>query len=333
MAFVGDSFRLCFMSLPASRRATAVLCALIVCLSLHCAPLHGDEFDDVEREVLSAEADFPSARSVAEELPPGREGLDNAKFLDPDAAEFDRWDPLVEEGRSIYDNGDGNKALVDESLEKDIRPFDWMRKWGFLHSSTEGRFIEKNVPMTYSSWLNRPYHVDWFAGPVLMDGTVSESVGQSNDILAGLRLGWDFDYYWGLEWRFGWADPDIFAEGSSDAIEGDYFVSDIDFVYYPWGDTKVRPYFQAGLGLTQIDNLRDGASPHQATLLGMPLGLGVQFQQTPWLAWRLEIIDNLAWGGDGVDTMNNFAFTGGMEVRLGAKPNSYWPWRSSRTIW
>jgi hypothetical protein len=315
------------MPLAAGCIAARAVRALIACtIPFCCAIAAADEFEDLEREALSSELDIPSVRSLAEELPPGREELGREKFLDPDAAGFDRWDPIVEEGKSIYDK-DG------DTVEKEIRPFDWMRKWGFRHSSTDGRFIDKNVPLAHSSWLNRPYHLDWFAGPLLTDGTVSGSVSQSNEMFGGLRLGWDFDYYWGLEWRFGWSSPELFVDGSSDGVEGDYFVSDIDFVYYPWGDTRVRPYFQAGLGVTQVDTLRDGVSPHQATLLSMPMGVGVQFTQTPWLAWRLEIIDNLAFGGDGVDTMNNFAFTGGMEIRMGARPNSYWPWRSSRTIW
>jgi hypothetical protein len=270
---------------------------------------------------MSADGDFPSSRELAEELPRGSEQRATSDFLDPDAAEFDRWDPIVEEGKSIY--GD----------EQEIRPFDWMRKWGFRHSSTDGRFIDKNVPLAHSSWLNRPYHIDWFLGPMLSDDLDGERVTQSNDLFGGLRAGWDFDYYWGIEWRAGWANPDVLADGTSDTLEGNYFVSDVNFVYYPWGDTRVRPYFQLGLGVTQVDSLRSDLTPQQATLLGMPMGLGVQFTQTPWLAWRLEIIDNLAFGADGVDTMNNIAFTGGMEVRLGAKPNSYWPWRSSRTIW
>jgi hypothetical protein len=280
----------------------------------------------LEREALSSGLDFPSAHSLAEELAPGREELDRERFLDPETAEFDRWDPIVEEGKSIYDKD-------EDTIEKEIRPFDWMRKWGFRHSSTDGRFVDKSVPLAHSSWLNRPYHLDWFAGPILSDGTISDGVSQSNDMFGGLRLGWDFDYYWGLEWRFGWSQPELFVDGTSDGLEGDYFVSDVDFVYYPWGDTKVRPYFQLGLGVTQIDTLREGVSPYQATLLSMPMGMGVQFAQTPWLAWRLEIINNLAFGDDEVQTMNNVAFTGGMEIRMGARPNSYWPWRSSRTIW
>ena len=153
-------------------------------------------------------------------------------------------------------------------------------------------------------------------------------------MFGGLRLGWDFDYYWGVEWRFGWADPDaarrrLVRRRSS----GDYFVSDIDFVYYPWGDTKVRPYFQAGLGVRRSTRCATTARAQQATLLEHADGRRRAVPADAWLAWRLEIIDNLAFGGDGVDTMNNFAFTAGMEVRLGARPNSYWPWRSSRTIW
>ncbi len=277
------------------------------------------ELDDA----LSGEADFPSSRSLAEELPPGDEALgpDDSEFLDPQSAEFDAdWpaEPMT---------------LNGNEHEDDIRPFDWMRKWGFRHSSTDGRYIDKNVPMPYSSWLNRPYHIDLFSGPLLTGDPVHGRVEQSNDMLVGLRAGWDFDYYWGVEWRLGWADPDVLAEDNFETLEGDYFISDVSFVYYPWGDTKVRPYVQAGLGVTQVDSLYEDGNPQQATLLGTPFGVGVLFAQNRWLAWRLEIVDNLAWGSNGVDTMNNVLFAGGMEVRLGARPNSYWPWRSSRTMW
>lgn len=290
---------------------------LVVCLGGAGASLSSAQESE---DALSDELALPSSDTLAEELPPGDEGPNDAEFLDPDAADFDKW---PSEKLSLY----------GDEEDDDIRPFDWMRKWGFRHSSTDGRFIEKNVPLAYSSWLNRPYHLGWFAGPLLAGDPVSGRVTQSNDTLVGLRAGWDFDYYWGVEWRFGWSDPDVFVDGTSDALEGDYFVSDIDFVYYPWGDTKVRPYFQAGLGVTQLDLLNEAGAPQQATLLGMPFGVGVEWSQTRWLAWRLEIVDNLAFGADGVDTMNNFVFAAGMEMRLGARPNSYWPWRSSRTIW
>ena len=265
---------------------------------------------------------LPEGRSLSEELPPAEEraeGPTDSEFLDPKSADFEDWQSIDKEHEAFED--------------VELRPFDWMRHAGFRHSSTDGRFVDKNIPLTTSSWLNRPYHIDWFVGPLLSDDPVQDRVTQSNEVFGGLRAGWDFDYYWGLEWRFGWAGPQIFNDGDSTALDGRYFVSDFDVIYYPWGDTRVRPYFQWGLGLTQIGSVNEDGTGHEATLMGMPFGLGVQFPQTPWLAWRLEVVDNLAFGADSIDTMHNVAFTAGMEWRFGARPNSYWPWRSSRKIW
>lgn len=297
------------------RRATAIACALVMgCAAMACA-----QDDEPQEDVAPADiADLDESHDDA-----------TARLMDPDAATFDQWDPLVERETPL----DAPIAADAASGKSDLRPFDWMRHWGFHHSSTEGRFLDKGLAMERSSWLNRPYHVDWFLGPLLADGPVDGRVSQSNEMFGGLRIGWDFDYYWGVEWRFGWADPQLLADDIDTELSGKYFVSDVDFIYYPWGDTKVRPYAQWGLGVTEVGSVRPDGGGQVATLLSMPLGVGVRFPQTHWLAWRLEIIDNLAFGADGVDTMNNFAFTAGMELRLGARPNSYWPWRSSRTIW
>lgn len=328
------------MALSQTRRATCVACALAARFAACClaaaavlarADDTGSSLDGSPAPLAAPPAD--REEDVANEA---------SKFLNRDAAQFDDWEPLVEHDSpfdepAAVDQAPSDQILVDE--KHDLRPFDWMRHWGFHHSSTEGRFTEKGLAMERSSWLNRPYHFDWFVGPLLSDGPVDGRVSQGNDIFGGIRIGWDFDYYWGAEWRFGWSDPTLLATSlnGNDVIEtefrGSYMVSDVDFIYYPWGDTKVRPYVQWGLGLTQIGSVRPDGGGQEATLMSMPMGLGVRFPMTHWLAWRLEIIDNLAFGADGLDTMNNFAFTAGMELRLGARPNSYWPWRSSRTIW
>jgi hypothetical protein len=283
-----------------------------------------------EEASAAEEAPFPLVGAPAEELPAGDEtkdlsvdvaGPDKTEFLDPKSAEFDPWKPIVE----------GDSSACPEEVE--LRPFDWMHHWGFRHSSTDGRYVDKSIPLEHSSWLNRPFHVDWFLGPLISDSPDEGRVEQTNELFGGFRAGWDFDYFWGLEWRIGWADPMVFTDASSDGIGGTYMVSDVDLLYYPWGDTKVRPFFQLGLGMTEVGSIREDGTDQEATLLSMPFGLGLQFTQTHWLAWRLEIIDNLAFGSEGIDTMHNVAFTAGMEWRLGARPNSYWPWRSSRTIW
>lgn len=240
----------------------------------------------------------------------------------PDAARFDQWEDLVDE---------------DSTLQWDqpvIHPFDWVRLFGFRHSSTHGRNVGRGIPLEGTSWLNRPYHVDWFVGPLLGDQLIKNRVSQENVLFGGLRVGWDFDYYWGLEWRYGRADPNVqFATPQLTRIEESYSVGDVDLIYYPWGDSKVRPYCLLGIGAAQIDFLDDAGIHHDATLATMPVGGGVQFYQWPWLLWRLEVLDNLSYGDDGLATMHNVSITAGMEMRLGARPASYWPWRTSRKVW
>jgi hypothetical protein len=246
--------------------------------------------------------------------------MHESAVISPESAKFDQWEGVCDESDLTM----GQEELL---------PFDWARHFGFRHSSTSGRNVGKGIPLEGASWLNRPYHVDWFLGPLLGD-QLTATVRQDNVLFGGLRIGWDFDYFWGVEWRFGWADPRAtYAEPLPQPVDVSYVVSDVDLLYYPWGDAKVRPYFLVGVGATQLDFIDDQGQNHHATLATLPLGGGVQFHQWPWLVWRIEFLNNLAFGADDISTMNNVSLTAGMELRLGARPASYWPWRSSRTIW
>lgn len=329
------AFASLLMTLLNTRRRSSVLRVLLA-FGVGCAMLvashrgeaqefeASEEFLEIEESLSVGESSFGNDRTVlGEALPPGNESGDASPFVGPERAATDEWEPIVEGGGAIHGNS-----------KEHLRPFDYLRHWGAHHSSTEGRFVDKNVPMNYSSWLNRPFHVDWFVGPLLSDSpNKSNLVRQTNELFGGLRFGWDFDYYWGTEWRFGWADPEVFYEGSSFRQPGQYFVSDVNIIYYPWGDTRVRPFFVGGLGVSEIGAIHRDGGGLEATLLGMPFGMGVQFQQTPWMAWRAEIMDNLAWGSEGVSTTHNISFTAGMELRYGARKPSYWPWRTSRNSW
>lgn len=167
----------------------------------------------------------------------------DCEACDPDAADFDNWETLVEEGDS--------EVYWDDPA---LKPFDWVRHMGFRHSSTHGRHTDRGLPLQGTSWMNRPYHVDWFSGPLLGDDLIANRVAQDNELFGGLRIGWDFDYYWGLEARFGWSNPNVqFNETQTVPNSGGYFVSDVDVVYYPWGDTKIRPYMLLGAGMARID--------------------------------------------------------------------------------
>jgi|GEM_PF-1413385 len=248
------------------------------------------------------------------------------EFYDSQSAEFDEWETLVEPQDEILE-----EVTWDDPQ---LKPFDWVRHLGFRHSSTHGRHIGRGLPMERTSWKNRPYHVDWFSGTLVGDDLIAGRVTQENELFGGLRIGWDFDYYWGLEARFGWSKPNTqLSTPLQVANNGSYFVSDIDFVYYPWGDSKIRPYLLLGAGMARLSFADENLRSFNTTLVTIPLGGGVQFRQWSWLAWRFEVLDNLSLGADEVNTMHNISLTAGMEIRFGARPASYWPWRSSRSIW
>jgi len=292
-------------------RSCATLCALVLPIFVAAGNVRAE---DGELEFTAdADAAFAELHDSAAEDPIDVRSTESAKF--------DEWEGICDESALRTHNDD-------------LLPFDWVRHFGFKHSSTHGRNVGKGVPMEGTSWLNRPYHVDWFLGPLLGDDLITNRVSQDNVLFGGLRLGWDFDYFWGIEWRLGWADPHAsYSEPLVEPVDVSYVVSDVDLLYYPWGDAKVRPFLLWGLGVTQLDFRDDLGRNRHATLATMPFGAGVQFHQWPWLVWRLEVVDNLAFGADEVSTMNNVALTAGMELRLGARPASYWPWRSSRSIW
>ncbi len=271
--------------------------------------------------VQSEQLDFASEADAAfAEL---HLGQGDCEACGPDAADFGEWETIVERSPSHM-----------HVPQEELLPFDWFRHFGFRHSSSHGRNVGKGLPLDKTSWLNRPIHADWFIGPLLGDDLITDRVTQTNVLLGGFRLGFDFDHYWGAEWRFGWANPNAdFASPLAEANDVSYVVSDVDLMYYPWGDSKVRPYGLIGFGVTQLDFQDDVGLNLHTTLATLPFGAGIKFQHNPWMAWRLEALNNLAFGDDRVSTMNNISLTAGVEMRFGAKPATYWPWRTSRRVW
>ncbi len=267
--------------------------------------------------------------------------------LGREAAQFEQWEGILNGVPSSADAGGldpGGPAVPFEQWaggaggQADAvgtqRFFGWMPVFNFHHSTTAGRHVGRGLPLEGTSWKNRPYHVDWFLGSLLGDQMIDGRVDQDNELIAGLRLGWDFDHFWGLEWRFGWSDPNVRLVGTEATPQnGSIFLSDVDLLYYPWGDSRMRPYGLLGLGFARYEFTDDRTIRYNATLVTLPFGGGLQIQQRPWLAWRFEILDNMAFGADGLSTQHNVSLTAGMEFRLGARAESYWPWRSSRRIW
>ena len=104
-------------------------------------------------------------------------------------------------------------------------------------------------PLQGTSWLNRPSYAGWMLGGMFGDDVIGGRVDQGNDFFWGYLLGRDFDHMWGLQLRLGWSAIDISdAQNPPRPRSSDLFVGDVSVLYYPWGDTRWRPYILAGLG-------------------------------------------------------------------------------------
>jgi len=191
------------------------------------------------------------------------------------------------------------------------------------------RFTGAGEPLNGTSWRNRPLHFDLFFGGMFADDLVRRKISQSAGEFGGLRLGADFDHYWGIDFRYAAADLALTKHDSGASLgtsHNQFF--DLQLVHYPWGDSKWRPFFAIGLGLANIDgaNLSD-------MLVQIPIGAGLKYFWYPWLALRFDIYNNLTIPGHSIDTVNHGAFTIGIEWRFGGRRKSYYPHHPGKYIY
>ena len=204
---------------------------------------------------------------------------------------------------------------------------------GSLFSASE-RHVGRGQPLHGTSWLNRPYEVGLETGALFMANRVAPHVRSNNDVMGALHLGWDWDHYWGTQVRVAWSTPAI-GSGTSAAPpdSSDLFIYDLSMMFYPWGDSKVRPYYRFGIGLTDIEYVNTYDLEQDATLFTIPFGFGIKYQSQRWMAWRAELIDNLAFGQSGTGTLSNFTLSFGAEWRFGGKPAPRWYSPSANQVW
>jgi hypothetical protein len=196
------------------------------------------------------------------------------------------------------------------------------------------RHIGLGQPLIGTSWRNRPIFVGAFVGGILMDDIESGGIYQNDTAFVGLRIGYDFDHYWGMEMRGAFARPDL-ADGSGQPFfpaSRDNF-ADMDLVFYPFGDARWRPYFLAGIGFQsfRFNNL-DGKRISE-TPMDIPLGFGVKYFYSPWFTLRFDFVDNMCLGNARISGMHNLAFMSGVEFRFGGRRPSYYPWHNSTSYW
>tara|TARA_B100000809_G_scaffold160596_1_gene157988 strand:+ start:167 stop:691 length:525 start_codon:yes stop_codon:yes gene_type:complete len=149
---------------------------------------------------------------------------------------------------------------------------------------------------------------------------------------ADYRLGHDFDHYYGKELRFGFGYLELNNGQPAQPNSADYFL-DAHLLHYPWGDARWRPFASIGMGFANF-RFRDAAGrKHDERLFHLPVGMGVKYYYRKWLVLRAELMDNLAFGGNGLDTMHNVSLTGGVEVRFGGWRRKYEGWGGGIHYW
>lgn len=223
---------------------------------------------------------------------------------------------------------------------------------------TGGKWHELLQPMTRESWLYRPLSAGWFMGFMQGNELIDDWVGQDQGFFGGYRFGWDYDPYWGCEMRFGFAsvalsdsDRAKAAQEANDLDRGittddPYFYRfdtrrdsgirlwDVEMLWYPFGDTYLRPYFLLGLGSARVDFMDRLSDRRIKSVLAMPIAIGFKYRLQDWLALRVEATDNfIAGAGSGFKNLHNFSLTAGLEVRFGGVRTAYWPYYPGRHYW
>ena len=226
------------------------------------------------------------------------------------------------------------------------------------------RWLDRNtaqpsggVRVARESWLRRPMSVTWFMGAVSGSPAISDWLSEGSGMMGSLALGWDFDDYWGTEFRLGLGSPTLhdsdraLATRAANSLanpslwpdsrwtpygsgrQGDLVQFGVNALYYPWGDSPWRPYFLTGVGATVVSFDDVLGNRYNTTMFTMPLGLGMKYHWTDWMALRLEGLDNIAFSNGGINTLHNFTVLGAVEIRFGGSQKSYWPWTPGRRSW
>jgi len=205
--------------------------------------------------------------------------------------------------------------------------------WGPRSSEAE-RFTGWGQPLYGTSWLNRPLGASWFAGFMEGGTPIPHKVSQHGGFFGGYRFTWDYDYYYGLEARLGAGAIGLsYPEINRPTATSDIYLADVSVLYYPWGDSRWRPFVTAGLGTTKISFYDYHDQYYGGVLASLPFGVGLKYRLREWVALRAEIIDNVAFGRGPFSTFQNVSYTTGMEVRFGGLRTLYYPWFPSKQIW
>ncbi|MEO8495776.1 MAG: hypothetical protein ABI614_11940, partial [Planctomycetota bacterium] len=181
----------------------------------------------------------------------------------------------------------------------------------------ERRHSGLGEPLEETSWRSRAHSAGSFGGAIFGATSANDRLDPGYGGIFGLRFGWDYDHCWGLEKRFGFAQMDVYDLQRHLHQTVNLELGDVDLLFYPWGDSRWRPYMMLGAGLSHYTFQDDTGDRLSRVLLELPFGVGVKYLYSEGILCRLDVVDNLMiGGGGGVDTMNNLSLALGLEFRF-----------------
>jgi len=208
-------------------------------------------------------------------------------------------------------------------------------------------------PLKMRSWQDHPFYFGGFVGYISGSQLVDKMIDQSNGANGGLKLGYYFNDYWGVESRLHFASIDIRETDYGRQIYDAWYEAsypgapdlplttrsnhlttlDVSVQYYPLGNAKWRPFFTYGLGFTRESFIDTFGVNNRVDTITMPIGIGLRYWWNEYLAIQADLVDNIIFSTGQAKTQNNFAFTVGVAYAFGTsrkcRPTTYWPYTPS----
>ena len=208
-------------------------------------------------------------------------------------------------------------------------------------------------PLKMRSWQDHPFYFGGFVGYICGSQLVDSMIDQKNGANGGLKVGYNFNDYWGVESRLHFASIDIRETDYGRQVYDAWYAAsypgapylplttrsnqltmlDISVQYYPLGNAKWRPFFTYGLGFTRESFLDTFGVNNRVDAVTMPIGIGLRYWWNEHLAIQADLVDNVVFSTGQAKTQNNVAFTVGIAYAFGTskkcRPTAYWPYTPS----
>lgn len=198
------------------------------------------------------------------------------------------------------------------------------------------RLLQGPGPMDRDSWLYRPWSVGFFSGGLFADDPITNVVDAGTGYMLGFHSGVDLSDHFGAEMRFGFSkfSNRVAQTGIPLGNQREVLWSG-NMLIYPWGDSRVRPFFLSGLGLADVQLKDEQNTVLSETMFTIPIGGGIKYMWSDRVVFRGELIDYIVFGnGSRIDTLNELTLTAGIELRFGGGARTtYWPWNPGRDWW